>query len=764
MANSTLFMTSGPQSGGTSPESNEDVDTQQPLEEGAEEVLPLPESGPNSYENWVARLEQAKKTNEDKLEKSGDANQRRYENKFRRGGDLQHTEDMLVPSTYSRIEQKKSSLIAQNPYVNVSAKHPNAVGVAPLMEAVINDVLGAPQPDGVDAWTMLRECIHDELVPGGFMACHIGYEAFIPPNAPKKTITLTPPTKPDPTWTPPVLPPGQSPMPGQQLPPQPPMVPNTAEVDNIIFERYYMDRISVRKILWSDDFHGSDYDRSPWVAFHGNIEAHKARIKWKLPDDFDVYAEMDKDLVCANDNKIHGDKLKQYHFYQIYYLTSVFDKTEVHPYKIRSLVLVDGIKEAVYHKDCDFQWENEDGTLGGMIGYPLHIGSLRAISDDAFPSSDAEMWKYQDEEISEGSTDMKLQRKGNVPGRAANLSLMKETGLGKLERGIYQAISSFPKEAFHPETGAFIGIQSIPQAPYAQENFAFADRAARQMDDAAGLGSAPGGSIPTGTASTSATQAGAADSASGSRIGLERNVFYHWYARAVQKLSVLLQHFMDTDQYVSMLDDTGAKVLQQWNKNNIQGRFTFEIEHNSSIDQAEQRNEYMQWYNLAAKDPLFNQKNLRIGLIRTFGKDPATMLAPPPPNPPPPPPALPKGVTIGLKGSDLNPLSPQSPEVLALLKDGGIAMPDAAVQAAQVQAAHTGLPVAGSGTPPPPPPPMPAGVPPGQGPGGAPPPLPIGPQVGTVPPPIEAGPTANKVDKHAHDRDNAAPLPGPGNK
>jgi hypothetical protein len=718
-----------------------------PETEDASEVLPLPDSGPNSYANWLARIERAKEVNEDKLEKSGDANQRRYNNQKRTG---QHDNEMLVPSTFSRIESKKSLLIAQNPFVNVSAKHPNAVAVAPLMEAVINDFLGAPVPEGVDAFTMFRECLHDTLVPAGFWAAHIFYEAFIPPDAPTKEVQIG--TKPDPKWVPPDL----STLPPGQPPPQPPQVPNMETVPNVVFEQYHMDRVSPRKVLWSDTFHGSDYDRSPWVGYHDNMDFYKGKVKWKLPDDFDTFAGPDTDLVDA-DPKVTGDKHKQIHFTQIYYYASQYDKTVTHPYQIRSLVLVDGIEGAVYHKDLDFQWRDEDGVLGGMVGFPLHIGSLRAVSDSAFPQPDATMWKYQDTEISDGRTDMKMQRRGSVPTRAANIGLLKEGGLGKLERGIYQGILPFPAECFG-DGGKFIRVDVVPQAQFPQINMDFDSISNRDMDAVAGLGSAPSGSIPSGTTSTSATQAGAAQSASGSRIGLERNVLYHWYARAVQKLSVLLQHFMTESQFVTMLDDNGAKQLVEWSKDNIQGRFTFEIEGNSSVDQSEQRNEFMQWYNLVGKDPLMDHKKLDMALCRVFGKNPQDFLAPPPPAPEPPKPALPHGITLTLKGSDCNPLSPEWPILLALLEAAGIALPPAVLQAAQAQAAHTGLPVAATGQQPPPPPgPM---LPP-KNPGGpgAPPPLPIGPQVGQPVPEHGSADKASPIDKHAEDR--TGNLPGP---
>jgi hypothetical protein len=734
-----LFMSNAPQP--ALPDTPDETDT--PAETPAtDDVIPLPAKGPNSYKEWLSRIKQSQKTIEE-LQPEWDRNQRRYLLKKRSS---QHEEELLVPSLFTNVEQKKSQLTAQNPYVVVRPQHPDSAQAAPLMEAVINEQLGAAQPYGVDVMVMFEEVLSDALVPSGIFACHVGYESFI--DGTKEVQTGT---KPDPKW---VAPPPAPVMPGMPPapPPQPPMVPVMTTIPNVVFERYYMDRLSPSKLLIPEDFRQSDYDRAAWLGFEFTMDFYLAKRKWKaIPDDFDSFADDDDRLINADGDgrsKV-SDKRKMVRGWMIYYHSAVFDKSVVHPYAQRCLVLLEGLKDKpVYHKDSPFQWQNDDKSLGGMMGFPVHIGALRYVSDSCFPPSDASMSRYQDEEISDGRSMMKLQRKRNIPMRLANVSTLKEGGLSKVERGIWGAVIPLDGEAF--ADGA-MPIKDVQQTTYPQENFTFDNLANRDNQATWGLGAAPGGSIPQGTASTSATQSGAAQASSASRIGRERNKLMGWYARACEKLAVLYQHFMTDDQYVQMLGPDGAKVLTAWNKESIQGKFGFSILPNSSIDLSEQRSEELQWYNMVAKSPDIDHRALDTELVKSFGRDPAKLITPPQP-PPTPKPELPHGITLNLDDKALNPLNPSFPLIISLLALAGVNIPATAVAQAQKQAAATGLPTAASGdvvngqVPPPPPAPgapLAPGAPPG----------PVLQHAGA--------PKADVVDAHQFDRSGALNGPGP---
>lgn len=691
-------------------------------------ILPLDPDGPNSYGAWRAAIKKAQQTIED-LQGAWDSRQREYmqDTSLKRTGARDH---LKIPACYTYTEQKKSQLVAQLPRLVVTAKTPESVTAAPLVQAVMNDLVSMAQPDGVDAMAMLRSILHDALVPSGIFACHIGYEMIA--DGTKSMQTGTQP--PDP------MNPG--------APPEPIM----EDVPNVVFERYFMDRITPSKLLIFDDRTDSaDYDRADRTGFEFVLDLNLSKLKWPtIPDEFEGMVGDDKHVINADADEHRDQRPESRHVvrgWQLYYRTAVFDPTVKHPYKQRSLVLIEGLKRPVFHKDAPYQWENTDGTLGGMVGFPLHIGALRCISDSAFPPSDTAFAMDLFQEVSEGSSLMRQNRKRSVPQRVANSATMEETDLGKFEKGDTQAIIPLGGKNF--QDGKFVGVQPVELAHLPQEDFTFFQIATRGLQDVYGLGAAPTGALPEGTASTSATQAGAAQSSSASRVGLDRNVLMAWYARACEKLLPLVQHFMTTPQYVNLLGPNDAMSLTQWTKDNIQGKFAFSVLPNSSVDLSEQRQEEMTWYTVAARAPDINRRALDTEMVRAFGKDPAQLIMPPPP-PPPPKPELPKGMNFAID-EKLNPLAPAFPMILSMLKQWGWQFDPQMIADMQKQTMEAGMPPTAvgnvqNGVVLPPPPGIPGAPPPGAPPN-------VQPQNGGA---VER---AEPIDKHVSDVKGA--LPGP---
>ncbi len=589
-----------------------DPDEQDPSENPDYAILPLDDDGPNSYAAWKGAIDKAQQTITDLLP-AWDARQRQYLNDTHLApkGSRDH---LKIPACYTYTEQKKSQLVAQLPRLVVTAKRPDSAAAAPLVQAIMNHLVSMPQPEGVDAMAMLRQVQHDALVPSGIFGCHIGYEMVQDGTKTMQTGTQPPPP-PDP-----LAPPGTPPPDGEPL---------MTEVPNVVYERYFMDRITMAKALIPDGFDQSvDYDRAPWLGFEFIDDLNLARVLWPvIPDDFEGLVGEDRHVINADGEEHRStapDRRKLVKGWQIYYRTAIFDPTEKHPYKFRKLVLIQGLKKPVCHEDSKYQWLEPDGTLGGMIGFPIHFGALKCVSDSAFPPSDTAFAMDLFQEINEGTSLMRQNRKRNVPQRVANKATMKEDDLSGFEKGITQAI--IPVSAPNFIDGKFVGIQAVDQSHFPQENFSFFSIATRGLQETYGLGAAPTGALPEGTASTSATQAGAAQTSSASRVGLDRNVLMAWYARACEKLLPLVQRFMTTPQYVNLLGPNDAMVLTQWTKDNIQGKFAFSVLPNSSVDLTEQRQEEMSWYAIAAKSENVNRRELDIELTRAFGKDPARII------------------------------------------------------------------------------------------------------------------------------------------
>lgn len=663
----------------------------------------LPMKGVNTLGKWLGRVKAAQKHVED-LQPEWDRNQRRYLNKSDDSG-RDDGKEIRVPTLYWHTEEKKAWLLPATPKVVVTAKRPESVQAAPLVELVMNDVLTAKAPDGVDAMTALEEVMSDMLVGSGIFAVNIGYE-----NVQDGTKQVPHPefgTQPDPTWEPP----DPSTLDPTLPPPQAPQVPVTVEEPNYI-DTWFMNRLEPSKLLIPDDFTGSDYDKAAWLGFEFLMDEFLARNKWKsIPDDFEQYADGDDRLMNADSRERQTqDKRNKFRMYCVFYKAAIFDQTVKNPYQYRMLILLEGFKKPVEHKDSPFQWRDPDGTLCGMMGNPIHIGALRYVADSAFPPSDATMSQFQDREITDGRNDMRLQRERNIPMRVANVTRLKQAGIEKIESAPYGSIIPLDETAFGQNGD--MPIKDVQQFPYPQENFTFDTINNRDMDAIYGSGASSGGAIPTGAASTSATMSGAAERSAQSRRDREQGKFMAWYAGAINKLFPLYQQFATDTLYVQLLGHPDGDTLVAWNKDKIQGKFAFAIQPEASPAETQQRQDELNWYQLVAKSPNIDLRALDTELVKSFGKDPAKVIKPVTP-PPPPPPQLPHGITLNLDEKGLNPLQPSFPIIMALLEAAGVKIPDQAIAQAQQQAQKTGLPPAAAGNvvsgqvPPPPLPPGP---------------------------------------------------------
>ncbi|MGV1037705.1 MAG: hypothetical protein ACOYD0_11875 [Candidatus Nanopelagicales bacterium] len=690
------------------------------------DMLPL---SPEDVKKWKSRIE-ASKEMIDEVKDEWDENVDRYLLKKQRG---KNPDDIVVPKDFAFVEAKKSQLMFQTPQVILGPLLPGIEPAVPVFEEVLNYYLGQ---NGVNAKAAVDEVLTDALCPSGIFAIKIGYESTVDGTKPMQMGE-----QPDPNF---VAPPMLDPM---APPPQPPMVPIIQQVPNIIFERYIFERISPVKLIIPTDFKGSDYDKAAYQGFEFLMDLEVAKRAFDLPADFKKFVTEDDRLIgdAEGDKR---DKRKKVRGWEIYYKAAIFDPSVKHPELQRCLVLIEGLDKPAKHRDSPYQQWMPDGTLGGMPGFPVHIGALRYVSDSALPPSDCSMSKPQVDELSQGRTDMKTQRRRNIPMRVAELSGVGGVeGLAKIEKNIYQGI--IPLDSINP-----MPIADVPRASYPQENFEFDKLASRDLEEVWALGANPTGALnPT---NRTATELAIAQNQSGNRLSKERNRFISWYVRGVEKLASLIQMFADEPDYVAITGSDGQKRIQQWDKTTIQGKFAFAIRPNSfaPLDATQDRADFLQFYNLLANSPNVDRLQLESELVRKFGLDPQKLIKAPTP-PPPPPPESPK-VSVSIDEKCLTPSNPAFAIFIEILKDKGVQISDASIQAAQQAAAQisnaTGLPVTGAPSAQPPMPPAP------EGPGG-----PGGPPSGLPPGRLqEAAQKATPVDLHQSDITGHRTGPKPG--
>ena len=689
-----------------------------------QQMKQLPPDGANSRESWKNRLKSSQDV-VDKLKPSWDANQDRYLGKRPTGVD-EHA--IIVPLDFANVEQKKAALFFQNPKVLISPLLPGLEKAAPLFEAVVNYRLGRK---GVDAKATVDEVLSDALCSSGVFAVKIGYEATV-----KGTKKVPNGTGPDPTWKPTF----------QQIlgarvgltpPPRAPMVPIYADVPNIIAEKYIYERISPAKLLIPEEFTGSDYDKAPWLAFEFLMDLEVGKRLFNLPADFKGVSN-DEHLVGRKEMQ---GKLQKIRGWEIYFKTSVFDASESHPDHQTLLILIDGVDDPVKYRPSPYQIVNQDGTISGMQGFPIHVGALRYVSDSAYPPSDCTMSRHQVDEISNGRTQMMYQRIRSTPMRVVDLQgIGGPDGLAKLEKNIWQGI--FPVANLDP-----MPIREVPLANMPAQNFTFDSLARNDVSNVWAMSNNQMGNInPT---DRSATELTLTQNSGATRLSKERTKFLDWFVQSAEKLAALIQMFADEKSYVDIIGQGGAKILTQWDKTTIQGTYAFDIKANSSAptDAATERAQILQFYNLMGNSPAINRPELDAEVVRAFDLDPDKLLLPPAP-PQPPPPDKPK-ISFSFDEKALDPSNPAFPIVMEILKSGDIMIDQKAILAAQAAAGKQQMvmgaqqPVVADAVPHPPAPS------PGQGgpPGGA--------------PPSGGEPTQSVVPLNKHQMDQTGARQGP---
>src|SRR5499427_7404720 len=643
---------------------------------------------------WMGRIERARarrKLVEDEWQKNLDAYQ---------GVPLSErpSKDWVNPNTdFADVEQKKAQLFFTTPEVHCIPKEPIGVpltNVILIKQAVLNDKLG---PNGVDAKRLIDKVTFDALCPAGWGATKIGYEVTTRP-VPHPTLT-------DETGQP-------------------------QSVDVPVYEEYFWEHFSPKKLLIPDDFFDNEYDRAPWIAMEFALPFLVAQRKYKLPDDFAGTASSDENVFDQRDGsgRSSGDTRGNQIVtgVEIWYKAALEDPACWHPEWLRVLVLIDGLSDRpARHTEGIYQTLTAEGrlTADSMIGYPIHVLTLRDVTDSAYIRSDCSMTRDLVDQLSKFLTQQVQQRDTSIPMRLVDEGIITPDVMTKIQNGDYGSFIPIPPGGLNPPP-----VVEIARAQYPRENFEAQNRIERQLAKTLALDSNQQG-VNAETART-ATELSIVQNNASVRLKAERNRVVSFFIAGVQKFDTLLQRFATDTDVVEIVGPDGARQWATWNKETIAGRYAYQIKPDSGvdIDEATARKQALDTYNYLGKDPLVNRAYLLQELAPALHLDPQQLKAPPPPPAPPEKP----NVSFAFKGEDLlNPLA------VAVMVQGGIMITPQMIQAADLlirtatgappipQQMSPGLPGLPLGTPPPPQPAalqMPMGPPrPPSGPAGAPP-------------------------------------------
>jgi hypothetical protein len=696
----------------------------------APEILPLEAEGRGSLTYWRKEADAAL----ERLKQFRTAWNRNLASYRMQSLDLTPTTDtVVVPRDFANVEQKGSQLFFQVPDVHLTAKQADKAEAVRVFQAVLNHYLSE---DEVDALTVMNEVIFDALCPSGLMVSKLGYESFEQGTAPvvvgQRPAAVQPPTAP-PLGS--VL--------GLGPTPPPVMEDIVEEVPNIIHERYFWSRLSPGQAIIPRAFKGSNYDRAPFLGYRFDDEWSLVKTRYDLDPDLDqpkASSVGDEDIYLEGEPRQAATRASEERVtgIEIWYRTSLYDPTVAHPEHMRQLVLLDGLDTPLVHRDSPYQDETKTGEIVGMIGFPIHIGALRVVSDSAYPPSECTISRSSVEEASRSRTQMILQRDRSIPMRFADLSRLGGTdGLAKIEKNIFQGVIPLP--TFDPNNPpiAAVGLANFPR-----ENFQILDYIDRDNKDVWAMGDNQRGQ--ESAERRTATEQAIVEKSSNARLDKERRQALKYFIRGTRKLGALIQKFGSPEKWVPVVGQDQVARLIEWDTRTIQGKYTYWARPDSAIrlDQAEARTQALKLYELLAKDPNVNRVQLLVEICRQWNLDPQSVVVPQLPEKGPDPAA----VTFRFAATDIDPRMPNFPIIMAILEQSGYKIDPAMIAQAQQHAAFQSKVMAMAG---------------GAGDGTTPTPPALGPGNGNgAPLDTEHGgtaPLADHVNKHRAEDENTRP-------
>jgi hypothetical protein len=623
-------------------------------------MLPLPKDGPGSMESWRNQITLAQANIQSiSNERHWDDNLHAYLGKGDRKRYGRNT--TIIRKDFSLTEIKKALLFYQLPDVAATAKKPEFEPAAPLVGAVVNDYLS---PERTNAMAMVDEVLMDVLCPAGIGVSKIGYECFVDPRL--REIPTPNPANPM--------------MPAVDALGTPVMQPN------IVRESYFWNRVPPKTFYFSPKFIGSDFDQAAWVGFKYSASKMATMRTFELTEADMQSGSMDtsKDLLASDVSRsaVQSDTDGTVNLVEIWYRASEVDKEIGDPEIIRQLVMLEGRDDKpLVHRDSPYQKIEDGKMVEGMKGYPIHVFSLRYVSDQAIPPSDCSASRDQVDELSKGRTQMVDQRDRAIPITLIDLQRLPKETQDKILKGEVQEM--IPVNGMDSSNPPAFGLA---RAQWPRENFEFNNVINRDIGETWSLGQNQLG-LDTDTKRT-ATELSLMQGGTDTRMDKERARFLRQFAIGCQKVLALIQMFATEQDYARVADQDGQVILQAWDKTAIAGQYSITLAPDSSqrIDAVAEKKRAIDIFTMFGNDPLTNQVELRKLTWRKLGMDANRLVLQPQPKPPEKP-----QLSASFKGEDLNPMMPQYVNVAALLAAGGVGLAPPSGQAPPMDpATHPG--------------------------------------------------------------------------
>lgn len=655
---------------------------------------------------WRTEIQQARQTREEVASTYGwEDNLKRYVPKPIKNADGKMNAEVNTGADFRDVERKKAALFYDTPQVSLDVTQDREVAPAspqqpqPLMlstltswhQELLNELLG---PQHANVKPTILKAIFNCLCPSGVGPVSVGYQVTM------RTVKTQVPVM-DPLGQPMMqpVPPLEQALAAIGVAPPPLPIPlmQEVEVEVPIDERWFVSGFSPKALLIPSSFRDTDFQRAPWLGKEWRKPTSQVKREYNLPADWAGGASDDAEKpyfegstptptdADAGDPYVSG--------VEITYRTQLRSEDEEHPDAMRQLVLVDGQDTPLIHRDSPYQdftesGEMTDDSLRGFVDRPL---VLRDLSDSAWIPSDCAVTAALTKELDKFRTDSVKQRANARRVILFDSSKVSPDVKDKIEQGAIGTFVPVMEGALMQGKDAI--MQEIAQPSLGRETFMAQDIIERDREQILGIGSNQSGIATKGR--KTATEQSIVQRNSEARFEQERQRVLEWYLDVVAAFDTLVIRYADEAIAVKILGETRGKLWAQ-HKQALAGGYGYNLRVDSGkyLDIEADRRQWMQVYGSLRQDPMINPRPLLKKVAEVWGMDPAELIVEPQK------PQQELKASVSFKGEDLNPANPAFAINIAILRQGGWQIDEAAIVEAQKQASAVVqgmLPVSGVG-------------------------------------------------------------------
>ncbi len=453
----------------------------------------------------------------------------------------------------------------------------------------------------------------------------------------------------------------------------------------VMDQRFTITRISPADFLWPTTFRHSNFDKAPWLGYSGKKTWAEAQMVFKLTDE-------DKDKVCGEsrspleqltpDLRQMGEADRDVVEYdEVYYWRYLYHPDEMSFVAIQRVVWVRGKEAPVVDEPWTGQRVDEaTGQYVGACRFPIRVGTLTYVTDEAIPPSDSAIGRPQVDALIKDREQMFEQREHSLPIRWMDVNRVDPTIQALLQRGHWQGII--------PVNGSGDkAIGEVARANYPAERYDFARTAKMDLQESWNIGNNQRG-VQNTSGEHSAAESRIAQQNFQTQVGQDRAHIVDWFMGIADVLAGLISLYDEFE--LPAISEQDKQRLSSWDREHIRHEVAFSIRADASVLlDAEQRVErIIRFIDHTAKSGFLNAQPVLEELASLSGFDPALVIKAPEPKGPEMP-----NVSFRFSGAqDL-----VDPIALTILMNAGLAPKDPQELEAAINliaAANTGAQVA----------------------------------------------------------------------